>query len=231
MINKELSLDIYLIGIGGTGMGALAGLLKSQGHSVRGSDSTVYSPMKEKLKDWGISYKTPYSKENLQKRPDLVIVGNVIRKENPEAELVRLENIAQESFPSALKKLFLSQATSLVATGTHGKTTCSALMAHVLHHADQNPGFLIGGIPQNFGESFRASSLPHYPFVVEGDEYDTAYFDKQPKFMHYQPNFLLITSVEFDHADIYADLNAVIDAFARLASNRCADDTIVINAQ
>jgi hypothetical protein len=105
MINKELGLDIYLIGIGGTGMGALAGLLKSQGHSVRGSDSTVYSPMKEKLKDWGISYKTPYSKENLQKRPDLVIVGNVIRKENPEAELVRLENIAQESFPSALKKL------------------------------------------------------------------------------------------------------------------------------
>lgn len=231
MNNKDKDLDIYLMGIGGTGMGAFAGLLKSKGHKVRGSDSAVYSPMKEKLAEWGIPYKTPYSPENLAQKPELVIVGNVIRKDNPEAQAMREQNISHDSFPSALRKLFLQNATSLVASGTHGKTTCSALMAHTLDKAGLDPGFLIGGIPLNFGESFKASKKNTYPFVVEGDEYDTAYFDKQPKFMHYNPNFLLITSIEFDHGDIYRDLNHVIDAFSGLIASRSPTDVLVVNGQ
>lgn len=229
MEKQDNALDIYLMGIGGTGMGAFAGLLKSQGHRVRGSDNAVYSPMREKLTDWGISYQTPYQPENLAPRPDLVIVGNVIRKDNPEAVFMREQDLAHESFPQALNRLFLGKACSIVASGTHGKTTCSALLAHVLYHADRDPGFLIGGIPQNFGESFRASKKAQYPFVVEGDEYDTAYFDKSPKFMHYRPDILLLTSVEFDHADIYQDLDAVIGAFARLLATMPEHSAVVIS--
>lgn len=230
MHNKDKGLDIYLMGIGGTGMGAFAGLLKAAGHKVRGSDNAVYSPMKEKLADWGISYHSPYGASNLPLNPELVVVGNVIRRENPEAQLMRERELKHDSFPSALRSLFLKSATSLVAAGTHGKTTCSALLAHSLNHAGRDPGFLVGGIPLNFGESFRVSHLAHYPFVVEGDEYDTAYFDKKPKFLHYQPNFLLLTSIEFDHGDIYADLDAVIDAFAELLAGRSADDIAIVNA-
>ncbi|MCA9508607.1 MAG: UDP-N-acetylmuramate dehydrogenase [Myxococcales bacterium] len=230
MFNKEQLRDIYLMGIGGTGMGAFAGLLKKSGHHVSGSDNAVYSPMKEKLDEWNISYTTPYKSENLQKRPDLVIVGNVIRKDNPEAQALREASIAYESFPSALNKFFLTQSIPLVASGTHGKTTCSALLAHCLYQAGRDPGFLIGGIPINFGESFRVSSKKqHYPFVVEGDEYDTAYFDKRPKFIHYNPHYLLITSIEYDHADIYPDLESIIDAFSKLLKTLNQDRTIVYN--
>lgn len=229
MNNKDKGLDIYLMGIGGTGMGAFAGLLKSMGHNVRGSDSAVYSPMREKLIEWGISYKTPYSEKNLVKKPDLIIVGNVIRKDNEEAQAMREQAIPHRSFPDALHQLFLQKAQSLVVAGTHGKTTSSSLLAHTLHHAGYDPGFLIGGIPLNFNESFRNSKKPEHPFVVEGDEYDTAYFDKRPKFMHYRPNFLLLTSIEFDHGDIYRDLDAVVDAFAKLLLERSSDDLVVVN--
>ncbi len=229
MNNKQRALDIYLMGIGGTGMGAFAGLLKNSGHRVNGSDNAVYSPMKEKLVDWGIEYKTPYQKENLFPAPELVIVGNVIRRDNPEAEAMREAGLAHESFPSALNKLFLKNATSLVAAGTHGKTTCSALMAHTLFEAGVDPGFLVGGIPVNFGESFRASSKDHYPFVVEGDEYDTAYFDKKAKFFHYNPHFLLLTAIEFDHADIYPNLDAIINAFSQLLSTLKNDRIVIVN--
>ncbi|HXW60422.1 MAG TPA: Mur ligase family protein, partial [Myxococcota bacterium] len=153
----------------------------------------------------------------------------MIREVNPEAQTMRERNLAHDSFPSALKRLFLSSATSLVAAGTHGKTTCSALIAHTLNQAGLDPGFLVGGIPLNFNESFRVSGRAHYPFVVEGDEYDTAYFDKKPKFMHYKPNFLLITSIEFDHGDIYRDLDAVIDAFSELLAARTSSDSVVVN--
>lgn len=214
---QKKSLDIYLMGIGGTGMGAMAGLLKKSGHHVFGSDSAVYSPMKEKLHDWGITYKTPYNEKNLPEYCDLVIVGNVIRRDNPEALAVEAKKLPADSFPKALNRIFMQNATSIVASGTHGKTTCTSLMAHTLYSAGRDPGFLVGGIPLNFGESFRVSGQEKgYPFVVEGDEYDTAYFDKQPKFMHYDPKFLLVTSVEFDHADIYRDLDAVIEAFRKL---------------
>ena len=227
--NNPKQLDIYLMGIGGTGMGAFGGLLQSQGASVRGSDSQVFSPMKEKLADWGISYQTPYSAENLAKKPDLVIIGNVIRRENPEAQLVLKSEIPYESFPSALSKMFLKDSVPLVATGTHGKTTCSSLMAHTLYHAGFDPGFLIGGIPKNFQESFRLSSEQGKAFVVEGDEYDTAFFDKRPKFIHYRPQFLLLTSLEFDHGDIYADVDAIITEFTGLMNIMDERGVLVIN--
>lgn len=229
MDNKEKSLDIYLMGIGGTGMGAFAGLLKQKGHRVSGSDSKVFSPMKEKLNDWGISYRTPYDADNLPDHCDLVIVGNVIRAENPEAQAMIARGLSYDSFPAALNKLFLKQAIPIVASGTHGKTTCSALLAHTLFNARRDPGFLIGGILCNFGESFRGSCQKGAPFVVEGDEYDTAYFDKRPKFIHYDPKFLLVTSLEFDHGDIYQDVHAVVDAFASLMKTLDSHDVLVIN--
>lgn len=223
-------MDIYLMGIGGTGMGAMAGLLKQAGHQVRGSDQVVYSPMKEKLADWGISFLSPYQAANLAKKPDVVIVGNVIRKDNPEAVFMREMLLVHESFPSALKKLFLAQAQSIVVAGTHGKTTCTALLSHTLYQAGRDPGFLIGGIPLNFTESFRSSQAAGRPFVVEGDEYDTAYFDKGPKFMHYDPKFLLVSSIEFDHADIYPNLDAIIKTFSRLMASLTSDRVIIYNA-
>lgn len=229
MDNKEEPLDIYLMGIGGTGMGAFAGLLQQKGHRVCGSDSAVYSPMKEKLAEWKINYKTPYHKNNLPSACDLVIIGNVIRRENPEALAVVEKNFKYLSFPHALNLLFLQQAIPIVAAGTHGKTTCSALMAHTLFYAGCDPGFLVGGIPRNFNESFRVSQTPgKRPFVVEGDEYDTAFFDKRPKFVHYDPQYLLLTSLEFDHGDIYNDIEAIIDAFANLLSMLTPNNILVI---
>ena len=148
MNNKEKALDIYLMGIGGTGMGAFAGLLQQKGHRVFGSDSAIYSPMKEKLAEWGISYHVPYGAQNVPKKCDLVIIGNVIRKDNPEALLVKERNLSFDSFPSALNRLFLKESQPIVASGTHGKTTCSALLAHTLFNAGHDPGFLIGGIPR-----------------------------------------------------------------------------------
>lgn len=228
MNNKDKPLDIYLMGIGGTGMGAFAGLLKQKGFRITGSDQAVYSPMKEKLRDWGINYHTPYHGDNLPKVCDLVIVGNVIRKDNPEAIALRERQLPFDSFPGALNRLFLQESIPIVASGTHGKTTCSALLAHTLYNAHCDPGFLIGGIPNNFGDSFRLSNKRNSPFVVEGDEYDTAYFDKRPKFIHYDPKYLLVTSLEFDHGDIYKDLSAVIDAFSSLMKNLSQSDVMVV---
>ncbi len=222
--------DIYFMGIGGTAMGSLAGLLKSAGFNVRGSDNNVYSPMKEKLASLNIDYQTPYDQKNLHPKPDLVIVGNVIRRDNPESlEMQRLE-LNYESFPSFLNKYFLSNRKSLVISGTHGKTTSSSLLAHTLFSAKKKPGFLIGGILKNFNGGFLAP-LDNGPFVIEGDEYDTAYFDKQPKFMHYKPNILLLTSIEFDHADIYKDLDAVINAFSNLLKTMTNNDIIIANSE
>lgn len=230
MDNKERPRNIYLMGIGGTGMGAFAGLLKQNGHHVFGSDNAVYSPMKEKLAEWGISYRTPYDANNLADvAPDLVIIGNVIRRDNAEALAVVERKLSQESFPSALNQIFLKRSIPIVASGTHGKTTCSALLSHTLYVANRDPGFLIGGIPRNFGESFRSSSADGTPFVVEGDEYDTAYFDKRPKFIHYDPRLLLVTSLEFDHGDIYRDLDAVIAAFASLFSTLSSREIMIVN--
>ncbi|MHB8879460.1 MAG: UDP-N-acetylmuramate--L-alanine ligase [Myxococcaceae bacterium] len=209
---------IHLAGVAGTGMGSFAGMLKAAGYEVTGSDENVYPPMSDMLKAWGITALTPYRPENLDlARPDLVIIGNVIRRVNPEATEVRARGLRQMSFPAALGSLFLGPRHPVVVAGTHGKTTTSALMAHVLVDAGRDPSFLVGGVTLNYAGNYRVGKGPH--FVVEGDEYDTAYFDKGPKFLHYRPRTAILTSVEFDHADIYRDLahyEASFDRFVRL---------------
>lgn len=206
---------IHLVGVAGTGMGSFAGMLKAAGYEVTGSDENVYPPMSDMLKAWGIQALTPYSPENLDKaKPDLVIIGNVIRRVNPEATAVRERGLKQMSFPAAMGSLFLKQRHSVVIAGTHGKTTTSSLMGHVLADANRDPTFLVGGVTVNYSGNYRLGKGPH--FVVEGDEYDTAYFDKGPKFLHYQPKTLILTSVEFDHADIYRDLPHYESSFEKL---------------
>lgn len=197
-------------------MGAFAGLLKSAGFIVRGSDENIYSPMKEKLAELQIDVSTPYCASNLDWEPDLIVIGNVIRKQNPEAIAAVSSDIPYCSFPEALGELFLSKNRSIVVSGTHGKTTCCALLSHTLESAGIDSGFLFGGIPNDFSESFKSSKEAGSYFVVEGDEYDTAFFDKGPKFLHYQPKLLMCTSLEYDHADIYDDVNQIIARFSQL---------------
>lgn len=209
-------LDVHLIGICGTGMGSFAGLLQAEGHRVRGSDQNVYPPMSDKLAAWGIPVAEGYRPENLEPRPDLVVVGNVIRRDNPEARAAMDGGIEYLSFPEALGKLFLGGRRSLVVAGTHGKTTTTSLLAWLLASAGRDPGLLVGGVPANFDEGFRRGSGPH--FVIEGDEYDTAFFDKRPKFLHYQPMVAIMTSIELDHVDIYPNVEAIEARFDELAA-------------
>ena len=224
---------VHLMGIGGTGMAALAGMLQESGFKVSGSDQRVYPPMSDYLAGLGIPVMEGYGPQNLEAGPDLVIVGNVIRADNPEVRGLAERGLPYLSFPQALRHYFLGSRRSLVVTGTHGKTTTSSLLATMLDHAGLDPGFMIGGVVHAFGRSSRAGSAPF--FVSEGDEYDTAFFDKGPKFLHYCPEICILTGVEFDHADIYADLDAVKAAFARLvammpATGRlvaCTDDPVV----
>ncbi|HYD52592.1 MAG TPA: Mur ligase domain-containing protein, partial [Gemmatimonadaceae bacterium] len=196
---------VHLVGVAGTGMGSFAGLLKAEGYEVTGSDQNVYPPMSDMLHAWGIEAMTPYAAENLDRaRPDLVIIGNVIRRVNPEATAVRERGLPQTSFPAAFGSLLIRDRHSVVIAGTHGKTTTSALMAHVLTDAGTDPTFLVGGVTLNYDGNFRHGEGRYV--VVEGDEYDTAYFDKGPKFLHYRARSAMLTSVEFDHADIYTDM-------------------------
>lgn len=220
--------NIHLVGVAGTGMGAFAGLLKAAGYNVRGSDQGVYSPMKEMLEDWDIPVLMPYQAENLEPKPDLVVIGNVIRKDNIEAVATMKEQFPYCSFPEALGQLFLSNNKSIVVAGTHGKTTCCGLLAHSLAFNEIDLGFLIGGIPNNFTESFRCPKNEGAFFVVEGDEYDTAFFDKGPKFLHYQPKLLLCTSLEYDHADIYENVEQIIARFSQLISLLDSDGQLVL---
>ncbi|HKN68578.1 MAG TPA: Mur ligase family protein [Gemmatimonadaceae bacterium] len=220
---------IHLVGVAGTGMGSFAGMLKAAGYDVTGSDANVYPPMSDMLRAWGIDVMTPYAAENLDRaRPDLVIIGNVIRRENPEATAVRERRIPQMSFPAAFGSLLLSGKHSVVITGTHGKTTTSALMAHVLVAAGTDPSFLVGGVTLNYDGNFRNGDGKYV--VVEGDEYDTAYFDKGPKFLHYRAQTAILTSIEFDHADIYRDMPHYESAYVRLAESLPADGTLVVCA-
>ena len=206
---------IYLLGIAGTGMGSFAGLLRAAGHEVCGSDENVYPPMSDKLAEWNIRTFTPYSAGNLDKAGpiDLAVVGNVIRAENVEARAVRRRGIPHMSFPEALEELFLQTRHSVVVAGTHGKTTTTSVLAQVLAHAGRDPSLLVGGVPLNFNEGFRLGRGDH--FVLEGDEYDTAYFDKGPKFLHYRPRTAIFTGAEFDHVDIYRDTPHYESAFEK----------------
>lgn len=207
-------MDIYLMGICGTGMGSLAGLLKHLGHRVRGSDENVYPPMSEKLAEWGIEVRSGYNPNNLRPHPDRVVVGNVIRGNNPEAIYVREQGLPTLSMPQALAEFGIGTKHSVVFAGTHGKTSTTAMAAHVAVAAGRDPSFLVGGVLKDYPESFRAGGGDL--FLVEGDEYDTAYFDKGPKFLHYRPQTAVITSLEFDHADIFRSVEAVEEAFAAL---------------
>ena len=208
---------IYLCGIAGTGMGSFAGLLRAAGHEVAGSDENVYPPMSDKLAEWKIPVFTPYAESNLDRmpggRPELCVVGNALRADNVEAKALRRRGLPQMSFPEALEELFLAARHSVVVVGTHGKTTTTSLLAHVLNHAGRDPSLLVGGVPLNFNEGFRLGRGEH--FVLEGDEYDTAYFDKGPKFLHYRPRSAIFTGAEFDHADIYRDLAHYESAFEK----------------
>jgi UDP-N-acetylmuramate: L-alanyl-gamma-D-glutamyl-meso-diaminopimelate ligase len=225
-------MKIHLIGVAGTGMGAFAGLLKQAGHDVRGSDENVYPPMSDKLKDWGIEVRTPYAAQNLEPPVDLVVVGNVVKKDNVEATAARDGKLNQASFPETLGKLFLDERNAVVVAGTHGKTTTTSLIAWTLHKTKRDPGWLVGGIPLGLDESFRLGAPgKRSPFVVEGDEYDTAYFDKGPKFLHYRPRQLLCTSLEYDHADIYPSVDAIVARFAELMSLVPDDGHIVLCAE
>ncbi len=213
------------MGVCGTGMGSLAGMLKSSGYVVSGSDENVYPPMSDFLASCNIAIKNGYKAENLTPQPDLVVVGNTIKKTNPEAQALARLGIPYVSMPQALGHYFLAGKTSLVVTGTHGKTTTSSLLATLLHKGGHTPGFMVGGLVQAFGRNYNLGDSPY--FVVEGDEYDTAFFDKGPKFLHYQPHIAIVTSIEFDHADIFADLDAIKDSFSRLMTIMPKDGCIV----
>lgn len=229
-INSQISSlpsgsHIHLMGICGTAMASLAGLLKSRGFRITGSDSNPYPPMSTQLESLGIVIQKPYQASNLHPSPDFVIVGNVISKANPEVIEMEKLNLPFCSLPSAMGEFILANKMSLVVAGTHGKTTTTSALAWALESAGQKPGFLVGGIPKNFTNSFRDSASKY--FVIEGDEYDTAFFDKVPKFVHYRPHHVILTSIEFDHADIYADLEAVLVAFRKLMRLIPADGSLV----
>jgi UDP-N-acetylmuramate: L-alanyl-gamma-D-glutamyl-meso-diaminopimelate ligase len=204
--------DVYLIGICGTGMGALAGLFKQAGYDVRGADDGVYPPMSTHLAKQDIPVLDGYDPAHLDPPPDLTVVGNACTPTHPEATVAREERLPQQSFPEALAHCFLTDARRpLVVTGTHGKTTTTGLLVHLLRHAGLAPGFLVGGVMQDTNESYALGT--DAPFVIEGDEYDSAYFDKRPKFLHYRPQRAIVTSLEFDHADIYEDEEDYRQAF------------------
>ncbi len=205
--------SIYLIAICGTGMASLAGLLKESGYEVTGSDNHVYPPMGTLLAQAGIEIKSGYKKENISGAIDLVIIGNAISKTNEEAQAVLDAGIPYMSFPEALSRFFLEGRKSLVVAGTHGKTTTTALLSWVLHDAGKRPGFMVGGWLKNFNSNHRVPEGDY--FVTEGDEYDTAFFDKGPKFLHYRPFASILTGIEFDHADIYNDLDHIKSSFGK----------------
>lgn len=195
-------------------MASLAGMLQARGHRVTGSDEHVYPPMSTMLESLGIEIRRGYDAANLTLAPDCVVVGNAIPRGNPEVEQTLNRRLLYRSLPDVLKKEFIRDRRSLVVAGTHGKTTTTSLAAWVVDQAGLNPSFLVGGVVQNFGVSFRVTDSDY--FIIEGDEYDTAYFDKGPKFMHYLPEVAVVNNIEFDHADIYKDLDAVKLAFRRL---------------
>jgi UDP-N-acetylmuramate: L-alanyl-gamma-D-glutamyl-meso-diaminopimelate ligase len=204
----------HLIGVCGTAMASLAGMLEARGHRVTGSDENVYPPMSTMLESLGIQIMRSYDAVHLTPTPDCVVVGNAIPRGNPEVEETLKRRLAYRSLPDVLKEEFIRGRRPLVIAGTHGKTTTTSLAAWVIDQAGLDPSFLVGGVVQNFGVSFRVTDSDY--FIIEGDEYDTAYFDKGPKFMHYLPEIAVVNNIEFDHADIYKDLDAVKLAFRRL---------------
>jgi len=235
-------MHVHIVAVAGTGMGALAGLLSQLGHQVSGSDVAFYPPMGAALERWGIECMTGFDPVHLDSKPDLVVVGNMCRRDNSEAVAAFERGLRVTHIAGALRELALSGTAPLVVAGTHGKTTTTALAAFLLDALGRNPGFLIGGIPVNFGMSARPASngtahLPiasriqrRTPFVIEGDEYDTAYFEKTAKFLHYGAEVAIITSIEHDHIDIYPDFDKYRNAFAQFIAGIPESGLIVARA-
>jgi len=216
MIPPNPGARIHLVGVAGTAMGALAGLLQEAGYRVSGSDSEIYPPVSTLLEQLRIPVSSGFRASNLMPAPDLVVIGNALSRGNEEVEAVLDSKLPYASMPEVLRELFLRGRESIVVAGTHGKTTVTSILAWIFHSAGLDPGFLIGGLPLNFPQSFCRGSGRF--FILEGDEYDTAFFDKGAKFLHYRPDAAVLTSIEFDHADIYRDLDAVETAFRRLVN-------------
>jgi len=227
-VNGTDTRHIHMIGICGTAMGAVAVLLKECGHHVTGSDEKAYPPMSTVLRDRSISVMQGYRPENLDPPPDLVVIGNAMSRGNEEVEATLERKLHYVSLAETLKEFFIRGKESLVVTGTHGKTTASALLAWVLENAGRSPGFMIGGIPENFGVGARLGGGPF--FVTEGDEYDTAFFDKRSKFLHYLPDCVIINNIEFDHADIFDSVEAIELSFSRMLNIVPQSGLVVANA-
>lgn len=219
---------IYFVGIGGTGMASVAGLLQEAGYEICGSDVGIYPPMSTMLEELGIPVFTPYDPGNIKKaKPDLVVIANALSRGNPELEHVLASGIPYTSFPAICGDTFIKPRIGVVVTGTHGKTTTTSILAHMLTGLGEDPSFVVGGIPRNFPRSFHLGKGK--TFVIEGDEYDTAFFDKGPKFLHYYPHHLILNNLEFDHADIYPDVAAIEVQFEKLCGIVPAEGVIFAN--
>lgn len=218
---------VHFIAICGTGMGSLAGLMRSRGIYVTGSDLGIYPPMSTALAKWGIPVFQGFSSTNLalDPSPDVVVIGNAVRSDNLEVKAAQDRNLEIYSFPDALYEFAMRDKCRVVVAGTHGKTTTTSMLGTILRESGLEPSIFVGGISNNLGSSFVEGEGEH--FVVEGDEYDTAFFDKTPKFLHYHPSVLVITSVEFDHADIYYDLEDIMGSFRTLIERMPSDGLIV----
>jgi len=215
---------IHFIAVCGTGMGALACMLKDLGFEVTGSDQRVYPPMSRFLEEKGVAVADGFSEDNIAYGPDLVVVGNAVLRTNPEAIKAQEMGLCYCSMPQAVNRFIAGGKQTILVTGTHGKTTTASLAAWILYHAGKDPSFFIGGILNNFNSNYRLGNGAY--MVVEGDEYDTAFFNKVPKFVHYQPALAVLTSVEFDHADIYADERQVVEVFDGFIKDLSADATL-----
>lgn len=219
---------VHLIGVAGTAMAALAGMLVERGFQVSGSDNQFYEPTASLLRNSRVELKAGFGGGNLSPAPDLVVVGNVIQRVNPEAQALLASTIPYLSMPEALWHFFLKDKKVLMVAGTHGKTTSTAMMAHVLASAGRDPSMLVGGVALDFDSNYRLDGGPY--FIIEGDEYDTAFFDKGPKFLHYRAAGIILTAVEFDHADIYRDLDHVKASFRALANQADRSRTFAVCA-
>jgi UDP-N-acetylmuramate: L-alanyl-gamma-D-glutamyl-meso-diaminopimelate ligase len=224
---KEAPKKFHFLGICGTAMGSVAAALQERGFKVTGSDENVYPPMSKFLEQKGIALKEGYRAENIPADADVVVIGNAMKRGNPEVEAILNRKLFYLSLPSVLKNYFLRGRHNLVVTGTHGKTTTTALLAWIMEKAGRKPGYLIGGIPKNFGEGARLNDSKY--FVIEGDEYDTAFFDKRSKFIHYLPELLIINNIEFDHADIFKNLDEIKLSFRRLLNIVPQNGMVLLN--
>src|SRR5437660_4218359 len=224
---KTAPRKFHFLGICGTAMGAVAVALKERGFKVTGSDENVYPPMSSFLENKGIALMEGYRAENIPGFADVVVIGNAMRRGNPEVEAVLNRRLLYLSLPEVLRNFFLRGRHNLVVTGTHGKTTTTALLTWIMEKAGRKPGYLIGGIPTNFGEGARLNESKY--FVIEGDEYDTAFFDKRSKFVHYLPELVIVNNIEFDHADIFNNLDEIKLSFRRLLNIVPQNGMVLLN--